>query len=83
MGYAVSAADARSSANSVTDFSFPLNTVRCAGRAVGFRCVDAHLPGMRLCPVGHSLVPANSPVLMRIQHSNILPAADASGFMAA
>lgn len=57
--------------------------VPCAGRAVGHTCVPALVVGARLCPVGHSLIPAGSVVMAHFSHSIELPGAVASGSQAA
>ena len=57
--------------------------VPCAGRAMGHTCVPALVIGARLCPVGHSLIPAGSVVMAHFSRSIELPGAVASGSQAA
>lgn len=60
-----------------------IEPVLCAGRAVGHTCVPALVVGARLCPVGHSLIPAGSLVMAHFSRSIELPGAVASGSKAA
>lgn len=60
-----------------------IEPVPCAGRAMGHTCVPALVDGARLCPVGHSLIPAGSVVMAHFSRSIELPGAVASGSQAA
>ena len=60
-----------------------IEPVPCAGRAMGHTCVPALVVGARLCPVGHSLIPAGSVVMAHFSRSIELPGAVASGSQAA